>query len=68
MVDEIIPSHRLVLGGLELEGGHLLHGGIALVISCVQEKNFVSGNSQPRCHWTTPGARSNYDIVIFSRL
>lgn len=66
MVDEIIPSHRLVLGGLELEGGHLLHGGIALVISCVKEKNLVSGNSQPRCHGATPSTRSNYDIVIFS--
>ena len=53
VVDEIIPPCPLIFGGLQLQCRSLHHGCIALVVSSIEEKDLVSGDSKPCYYWTT---------------
>lgn len=66
VVDEIVPFCSLVLGGLQLQCRGLDYRRIELVISGIEEQDFVTSDCESGCQWTTSGARANHDIIVFN--
>lgn len=66
VVDEIVPFCALILGGLQLQGRSLYHRCIELVISGIEEQDFVTSDCESGCQWTTSGTRANHDIIVLN--
>jgi hypothetical protein len=64
VVYEVVPAHRLILGRLQLQGGHLELGRVALVVTRFEQQHLVSCNGQTGGQGTATRAGANHHIVI----
>ena len=65
VMDEIVPSLRWILGGLQLKRWNLLKNGVPLIIPSVNEEYFISAYGETTCQRSATRSGTDYHIVVF---
>jgi hypothetical protein len=64
VLDKVVPPHGLILGGNRVQCGHIVLGGVGLVVTCLEDKDLVPGHGEPGSKGSTAGTRADDNILI----
>lgn len=64
MLDEVVPPHGLVLGGLKVQRGNLLLDNTTLIVTSFDQEDLVPGNGKPGGKRTTSGTGADNNVII----
>ena len=64
VLDEVVPSHRLVFSGNRVQDRHIVLSSVGLVVTSFKKEDLVTIESQSGCERCTASTRADNDIFV----